>query len=150
MAVKLTERIRSEIRSSNRFASVDGCGTPVADRQENPWSHSLQARSEREIGLLFLKVALWDRPTHTRTAVASEQFPLQRDQCDWLPEGGYIQELSHTGEGCVRVSMGYRAAKLQIFSFEWSRGKGKVLGVLPARDLQHPSGIAYLSICAPR
>ena len=82
MAVKLTERMRSEIRSSKRFASVDRSGKPVADRQENRWSHSLQVRSERETGLLFLKVALWGRPTHTRTAIASEQFPLQRDQGD--------------------------------------------------------------------
>lgn len=81
MAVKVTERMRSEIRSSKRFASVDRSGEPVADGQENPWSHSLQVQSEREIGLLFLKVALWGRPTHTRTA-ASEQFTLQRDQGD--------------------------------------------------------------------
>lgn len=37
---------------------------------------------QRETGLLFLKVARWGRPTHTRTAAASEQFPLQRDQGD--------------------------------------------------------------------
>lgn len=145
MAVKVTERMRSEIRSSKRFAPVDRPGKPVADRQENPWSHSLQVRSEREIGLLFLKVALWGRPTQPLN-----NFPYRGTRV--TPRGRlHPRTFPQRGGVCPGFLGGSGATKLQVVSFEWRRGEGKVSEVLPARDLQHPRGIAYLStICAPR
>ena len=150
MAVKVTARMRSEIRSSKRFASVDRSGKPVANREGHPLSHSLQVRSERETGLLFLKVARWVDPSTRALPQPLNNFPYRGTRV--TPRGRlHPRTFPQRGGVCPGFQGGSGATKLRIVSSKWRRGEGKVSEVLPARDLEHPRGMAYLStICAPR
>ena len=77
MAVKLTERMRSEIRSSKRFASVDRSGKPVADRQENRWI------LEEHNGMTDVTINVEAEPGVTGHTVAKHL----RERLGFLPKG---------------------------------------------------------------